>query len=427
MALSSGTLNPEFDPATAWLNTSVPYATSSVTVTPTSTVNIATIRVNELAVTSGGAIWESWMSVPNTITVLVTAPDGTTTKTYTLTVTRLPASTVSTLSGLVPSSATLCPAFSSSTADYTLNVSNTTTSLTIQPTVTDAAATVKVNGISVTSGTASPTIPLVVGPNTITTVVTAQDGTTTTYTVIATRAPSAISTLSGLVLNAGTLISAFSASVATYTANVSNSTSSVTIQPTVTDATATAKVNGISVTSGSASETIPLLVGPNSITAVVTAQDGTTTTYTVTLNRAPSTISTLSSLVLNSGAFSPAFASTTTGYAVTVTAASLTVTPTVTDATATVKVNGSVVSSGAASDAIPLALGTHPVLIVVTAQDGVTQSNYTVMVTRLSTVSTLSDLTLSSGTLSPAFSLGTTAYTASVQYDHLIDNPTHRH
>ena len=45
------------------------------------------------------------------------------------------------------------------------------------------------NGVAVTSGTASGSIALAVGANTITTIVTAQDGTTThTYTITVTRA-----------------------------------------------------------------------------------------------------------------------------------------------------------------------------------------------------------------------------------------------
>jgi small neutral amino acid transporter SnatA (MarC family) len=46
-------------------------------------------------------------------------------------------------------------------------------------------------------------------------------------------------------------------------------------------------VNGTIVTSGSASGAIPLNVGPNTITVLVTAQDGTTTqSYTITVTRA---------------------------------------------------------------------------------------------------------------------------------------------
>jgi len=100
-----------------------------------------------------------------------------------------PLSTVSTLSDLALSSGTLSPTFATGTTSYTASVSNATSSLTVTPTVTDTTATVKVNGTTVTSGSASGSISLSVGTNTITTLVTAQDGvTTTTYTTTVTRA-----------------------------------------------------------------------------------------------------------------------------------------------------------------------------------------------------------------------------------------------
>nr|WP_162143083.1 FG-GAP-like repeat-containing protein [Pedobacter glucosidilyticus] len=92
------------------------------------------------------------------------------------------------LSALTLSSGTLSPAFVASTTAYTASVSNLITSITVTPTVADANATVTVNGISVTSGNASGAITLNVGSNTITTLVTAQNGTTKIYTVIITRA-----------------------------------------------------------------------------------------------------------------------------------------------------------------------------------------------------------------------------------------------
>src|SRR4029077_17477246 len=125
-------------------------------------------------------------------------------------------------------------------------------------------------------------ISLNVGDNVITTVVTAQDGTTVkTYTVTVNRAPSTNANLSNLTLSAGTLTPAFSSGTLSYTASVSNATTSITETPTTADATATIKVNGVSVVSGNASQAINLSVGDNVITTAVTAQDGTTMkTYT---------------------------------------------------------------------------------------------------------------------------------------------------
>jgi hypothetical protein len=93
----------------------------------------------------------------------------------------------------------LTPAFASATIAYTISVPNGTTSITLTPTVADATATVKVNTVTVASGSPSSPIALAVGSNVITTVVTAQDGTTTkTYTVTVTRAASNVTTLSNL-------------------------------------------------------------------------------------------------------------------------------------------------------------------------------------------------------------------------------------
>ena len=73
-----------------------------------------------------------------------------------------------------------------------------------------------------------------------------------------------------------------------YTANVPNATPSITMIPTAADATATVTVNGTVVASETASQSIPLGVGPNVIHVVVTAQDGVSlTSYTLTVNFAP--------------------------------------------------------------------------------------------------------------------------------------------
>ena len=183
-----------------------------------------------------------------------------------------------TLQNLSLSTGTLSPTFASGTTSYTASVSNATTSITVTPTVTDSNATVKVNTVTVSSGSASGAIALNVGANTITTVVTAQDGTTTqTYTTTVTRAGANNAALSNLVLSSGTLSPTFAGGTTSYTATVGNATSTITVTPTVSDSNATVKVNTVTVVSGSASGSIALNVGSNTITTVVTAQDGTTT------------------------------------------------------------------------------------------------------------------------------------------------------
>jgi hypothetical protein len=97
--------------------------------------------------------------------------------------------------------------------------------------------------------------------------------------------------LSGLILSGGTISVPFDANTTSYVTSVANSVSSVTVTATVYDPAATMKVNGTAVTSGSAAGAINLNVGSNTITVVVTAQDGVTTqTYTVTVTRAAAVI-----------------------------------------------------------------------------------------------------------------------------------------
>ena len=228
------------------------------------------------------------------------------------------------------------------------------------------------------------------------------------------------STLSSLTLDCSAVYPAFAPTTAAYSASVSNSTTSVMVTPTVTNSYAKVKVNGTTVSSGSASTAIPLTVGSNTITVMVTAQDGRTTSgYTLTVMRAPSSVCSLAGLTLSSGTLSPAFTSGTFAYTASVLSSvkSLQVTPTVTDSTASVKVNGLAVASGSASLPISLSAGNNPIQVVVTAQDGTTISNYTATVFVPSADATLSGLTCNSGSLSPAYTSGTTAYAVNVAND----------
>ena len=185
LTLSSGTLSPTFASATESYTASVSNTVSTgYTVTATKTNSGASV-VQYLGATGTTAFTGALSVGANVIRTVVTAGDGTTTKTYTVTVTRA-LSTDATLSALALSSGTLSPTFATSTESYTVSVANSVTSTTVTPTRTQGNATVTVNGTSVTSGSASGAISLSVGSNTINVVVTAQDGATTkTYTITA--------------------------------------------------------------------------------------------------------------------------------------------------------------------------------------------------------------------------------------------------
>ncbi len=379
---------------TTTYTTSVPTTTTSVTVTPTTQDPNATVKVNGTTVVSGTAS----ASIPlvvgaNTLTTVVTAQDGTTTHTYAITVTRAAGSNNALLSAikLTPASTLTNTGTTGTTTTYTTSVSYPTASVTVTPTAQDPAATIKVKGVTVASGTASGSIALAVGANTISTVVTAQDGTTTrTYSITVTRAgPSNNALLSAIKLTPASALTntGTSGTTTTYTTTAAAGTTSVTVTPTAQDLTTTIKVNGIAVTSGTASSAIPVAIGKTTITIVTTAQDGTTTrTYSIIVTRTASSNALLSTIKLTpaSALTNTGTSGTTTTYTTSVSNAttSVTVTATAQDANAKIKVNGVAVASGTASGSIALAVGQTTITTTVTAQDGTTTRTYSITVTR---------------------------------------------
>ncbi|WP_085317233.1 cadherin-like beta sandwich domain-containing protein [Derxia lacustris] len=101
LALSSGTLSPAFAAATTAYSVAVGDTVTSVTVTPTVNASGATVKVNGTTVASGSASAAiALASGSNSIAVLVTAADGSTTRSYGLTVTR--ATTTASSCALIP-------------------------------------------------------------------------------------------------------------------------------------------------------------------------------------------------------------------------------------------------------------------------------------------------------------------------------------
>jgi len=90
--------------------------------------------------------------------------------------------------------------------------------------------------------------------------------------------------LNELQLNAGTLNPVFSADIVSYSVSVGSSVSSINITPVVSDINATVTINGTSVTSGSAIS-ISLNKENNIVDIIVTAENGSTKKYTITVNR----------------------------------------------------------------------------------------------------------------------------------------------
>ena len=350
----------------------------------------------------------------NVIAVEVTAEDGQTKQIYTVTVTR-GGSADATLSALSLSGVTLTPVFASGTTAYTASVVNSVTETTVTATVAVGASyEVKLNGVTDQEGV----VPLAIGAgNVIAVVVTAQDGETTqTYSVRVTRAGSSEASLSALSLSRMTLSPTFASGTTAYTASVANSVTETTVTATARDENASVEVTPEDADDQTLGDQVALAVGETTVAIEVIAEDGETTrTYMVTVTRAGSAAATLSALSLSGMTLTPGFASGTMAYAASVEHG---VTETTVAATAAagaafeVKLNGVVDEDGI----VGLVVGSGNVIaVVVTAQDGGTTQTYTVTVTRAgSSDGSLSALSLSGVTLTPAFVLGTTAYAASV-------------
>ena len=423
LTVSSGTLAPTFDENTQDYTVDVASNVGSINVTPTLDDSNATMTVNGQATNSGQprTISLSPAGQSTLITTVVTAQNSSN-KTYRITVSR-GVSSNNNLRGLTVSPGTLSPAFNenrTSTSYEVNNVASSVTSVTVTPRLRDTTASMTVNGQATNSGQAR-TIPLgAAGSNTpIFIIVTAQNGTQKTYTAGVNRAAlGGNNNLSALTVSPGSLDSTFNANDLSYTVNVASGVNSMTVTPTLQATTASMTVNGQATNSGQARTITPLNpAGQNTlITIQVTAQNTISQkTYTVNVIRAAlGGDNNLSALTVSPGSLDSAFNANDLSYTVNVASGvnSMTVTPTLQATTASMTVNGQATNSGQARTITPLNPAGQNTLITiqVTAQNTISQKTYTVNVIRaaLGGNDTLQSLTVSPGTLSPAFSVART-------------------
>jgi hypothetical protein len=122
--------------------------------------------------------------------------------------------------------------------------------------------------------------------------------------------PGSATGLSSLTISAGTLVPSFNSSVSTYADTITASTSSITVTPTALDAggaTIMVKANSgsyASVTTGTASASLNMNTGMNTVLVQVTGTDGSTAVTTINVFRPENPTITLT----------PAFTNTTRTY-----------------------------------------------------------------------------------------------------------------
>jgi hypothetical protein len=440
LSISVGSFTTSFDSNTFFYTAFLANTVTTVRASATSIDTAGTIYINGLLAQSG--IFSQPINLKlgiNAIDVSVTSSDQSTTHFYRITISRGFSSTA-TLSSLLLSSGTLVPSFRSTITNYVATVTNFISSITITPTASQEYSYVVVNDRNVPAGRQSESINLLVGNNNIVIAVTAPDNATQNiYNLVVRRLGSSNSRLSNLVANA-VITPTFSSMVTSYSAKVGYTITSLKVTPTVEESNATVTVNNISVLSGRSSGDIPLSIGTNTVKTVVLAQDGiTTSTYSLTVNRSANYDNSLSVVELTSGVlyqfpnYQEGFDNTITNY---ISFASHFTTSTdifvvANDVGAKLKINGITVLSGSTTT-VPLNGsnklntvtnkivwdGLNTITIACTAADPLYVSTTTLVITRVgSNVSTLTNLVLNVGTLTPTFSFDTTDYFIAIPYN----------
>ncbi|MEA4926570.1 MAG: cadherin-like beta sandwich domain-containing protein [Syntrophomonadaceae bacterium] len=391
--LVSGSISPAFNPNTT--SYSQTYHGTNTQVVAKAAESHATITVNGTAVASGQ--WSQSISLnpgANIITVKVTAQNGVTARTYTITVNK-PASSNANLTELNVSIGALNPAFAPGTSNYTATEANSTTSVQVIARPENDKATLTINGGGSKVGSSyQSTINLGVGSNNVLVIVTSEDKSIkkTYHMVIIRENGVSLSTdaaLSDLITNCGALTPAFIPATTSYTQPYSGP--NILVKPAVSESHATVTVKGAAVASGQWSQAVTLVPGVNTIPVKVTAQDGITSkTYTISITMPgglKSSDATLNSLTLSSGALSPAFSPAATSYTQSVennVAMLDKISGNTNNAKATAAINGK--STGGSGlvlgEDYPLSVGDNVFTILVTAEDQTTTKTYTVTVTR---------------------------------------------
>lgn len=212
------------------------------------------------------------------------------------------------------------------------------------------------------------------------------------------------------------LIPEFRSDTLDYSASVADTVSGINVNASAHCTASSVTVNGQSLSNGST--TLALDFGVNVIGVKVTAQNGLTRLYTITVTRNASKNADLSNLTVSSGTLSPSFAKDNYSYNVSLpyNVSTTTITPTLANSLAMVIVDGYNIGSGNPSQEISLGQGeTRKVNVVVIAEDGVTKNTYIVNITRQKQeVPALSSLSFSTGSLSPTFDSNMDRYVLTV-------------
>lgn len=256
LSINSGILSPSFAAATTSYTAIVDSNVSSITINATGATGSTVTGTGNKTLAYG----------VNTYTVKVTAEDKKTTKTYTLKITRTDSrSSNSSLKSLTPSTGTL--KFNAATLNYNVIIGSDISSFTVTGVAADSKASVTYSPSSKVSIDKGET-------KIVSIIVTAENGTKTTYKVNVKREDNRNSDNTLKTLTVSNTNIKFDGSTS-YTATVDNNIKNINISAIVNNSTA--KVYG--------AESKSLDVGKNTFYVKVVAEDETTKTYTINIVR----------------------------------------------------------------------------------------------------------------------------------------------
>ncbi len=380
LTITPGTLQPAFFRDTTNYTVNAPTSATSVTVTASPRDSSTTMTINTIPTLAGQgrSVTLGQPGSTTTITIVLEAQNGTDT-TYTVTVRRL-LSSDNNLSALDVTPGNLDPVFDSGTQNYTVNVGVLIDSITVSATKSDPTARMLIGQTPVPPGTASgqATIPLG-GPGSTTRVtitVTAPNNASKTYTVNVIRALSGDNNLSALTVTPGSLNPPFTSGQLTYAVEVATEVTSVDVSATKSDPNAI--ISGSLPNNGQATIQLNGPGAPTPVSITVTAPNGNSQTYNITVNRAaPASDNSLSALTVMPGTLVPGFDPNTITYTVSVpfSVNSVIVTATKSDANAVMSGDvtaGAGVATGQSTITLNFLFPTT-VSIIVTAPNGVSR------------------------------------------------------
>ncbi len=192
-----------------------------------------------------------------------------------------------TLQALGVSQAALSPAFVAGTTRYTATVATTTAVTTVTAVANHAQASVSILPADADSATAGHQVALAEGVNPITIIVTAENGSAKNYDIAVTRRPrSGDNDLRALRLIGHALSPSFLPVTARYSAVVSHPVNLATIVATASHRDAVVSISPADADANTAGHQVVLAEGNNRVAIMVTAPNGATKDYILTIRRA---------------------------------------------------------------------------------------------------------------------------------------------